>query len=77
MEHKTRPIEMFIGEGSDFGTWSTEYVDIPIATPADEIEQVAKDMVKVEYPDLDYVFCGVYAIVPLEDLDDFYGDDYD
>jgi hypothetical protein len=75
MEHKTRPIEMYIGEGSDFGTWGTEYVDIPVATPADEIEQVAKDRVHEDFAEREFIFCGVYAIVPLEDLDDFYGDD--
>jgi hypothetical protein len=76
-KHKIRPIEMYIGEGSDFGTWGTEYVDIPIDTPDDKIEQVAKDKVHEDFAEREFIFCGVYAIVPLEDLDDFYDDDYD
>lgn len=67
---KTRKIEMYIGEGSDFGTWGTEYVDIPIDTPDEKIEQVAKDAVNKSFDD--YCFCGVYAI---PDLDDDINDD--
>ena len=67
MESKTRPIEMYIGEGSDFGTWHTEYVDIPIDTPEDKIEQVAKDKAHEVFSD--FIFIGVYAIVPLEEIE--------
>ena len=67
MGNKTRPIEMYIGEGSDFGTWHTEYVDIPIDTPEDKIEQVAKDKAREVFSD--FVFIGVYSIVPLEEIE--------
>ena len=70
MEHKERPIEMYIGEGSDFGTWSTEYVDIPIDTPEDKIEEVAIKKARNVFDD--FVFVGVYSIMPLEELDEFY-----
>ena len=70
MKNKLRPIEMYIGEGTDFGTWSTEYVDIPIDTPDDKIEEVAKDQARNVFED--FVFIGVYCIVPLEDIEDFY-----
>ena len=49
MRNKLRPIEMYIGEGSDFGTWTTEYVDIPIDTPEDKIEEVAIETAKIEF----------------------------
>ena len=67
MTKKTRPIEMYIGEGSDFGTWHTEYVDIPIDTPEDKIEQVAKDQARNDFTD--FVSIGVYSIVPLEEIE--------
>ena len=70
MENKTRPIEMYVGEGSDSGTWYTEYVDIPIDTPEDKIEEVAKDQARNDF--IDFVFIGVYSIVPLEDIGNYY-----
>lgn len=62
---KVRNIEMYIGEGSDFGTWGTEYVEIPADTPNDKIEEVAKDAVDKSFDG--YCFCGVYAIPDLTD----------
>jgi hypothetical protein len=64
---KTRNIEMYIGEGSDFGTWGTEYVEIPWDTPIDKIEEVAiKTLKNCELSD-DFQFCGVYSIPELDD----------
>ena len=62
---KTRMIEMYIGYGSDFGTWETDYVDIPLDTPDDKIEEVAKDVIIEDRKDI--AFTGVYAIPSLED----------
>ena len=64
---------MYIGVGTDFGTWGTEYVDIPIDTPDDKIEEVAIAKVKEEGVAEGFVFCGVYAIPSLEDQP--YGDE--
>ena len=70
MKKKLRPIEMYVGYGSDFGSWGTDYIDIPIDTPEDKIEEVAKDQARNKFKD--FAFIGVYAIVPLEELDDWY-----
>ena len=72
MERKTRPIEMYVGTGSDSGTWSTDYVHIPIDTPEDKIEEVAKDCAREKFKDIDFVFIGIYSIVPFEEIDDWY-----
>ena len=65
---------MYIGVGTDFGTWGTEYVDIPIDTPDDKIEEVAIAKVKEDGVVDNFVFCGVYCIPSLDDQP--YGDDY-
>lgn len=62
---KTRAIEMYIGIGSDFGTWGTEYVDIPEDTPEDDIEVVGRNKLRAE--GFDFIFAGVYCIPPLDD----------
>ena len=62
---KTRAIEVYLGYGSDHGTWTTEYVDIPENTPDDKIESAARDAARAEGHDI--VFCGVYCIPPLDD----------
>ena len=75
MSYKTRPIEMYYGyaEGNgDYGSWGTDYVDIPIDTPEDKIAEVAKEIAKNEYEGDDLAFVGVYHIMPLEDVDDYY-----
>ena len=74
MTKETRPIEMYYGYsyGGDSGSWETDYVDIPIDTPEEEIEQVAKEIAKNEYQGDDLAFVGVYHIVPLDEIDDFY-----
>lgn len=64
---KTRVIEMYIGVGSDFGTWSTEYVDIPIDTPEEKIEEVARIKIMEDELAEDFMFCGVYSIPSLDD----------
>ena len=61
---------MYIGEGSDFGNWHTEYVDIPIDTPEDKIEEVARDKAREVFTD--FVFVGIYFIVPLDEIGDYY-----
>jgi|TARA_R110000822_G_scaffold134760_1_gene272451 hypothetical protein len=63
-----RNIEVYIGIGSDFGTWSTEYVEIPRDTPEDQIESVAIDQAKSEIAE--YMFIGIYAIPSLEESDE-------
>ena len=73
MKHKTRPIEMYYGyaQGNgDSGSWGTDYVDIPIDTPDDKIESVAKETARNEYEGDDLAFVGLYSIVPLEELDE-------
>ena len=62
---ETRAIEMYIGVGTDSGTWDTGYVDIPIVTPEDKIEEAGKDALR--RAGHDYVFAGVYCIPPLDD----------
>ena len=61
----TRAIEVYLGVGTDFGTWGTEYVDIPADTPEDKIEQAARDAARAE--GYEFVFCGVYCIPPMDD----------
>ena len=63
---KTRTIEMYIGTGDDSGTWGTEYVDIPIDTPEDKIEEAGKDAVIAE--GIPFTICGIYAIPPLDEF---------
>jgi len=67
------------GYGGDYGTWNTDYVSIPIDTPKDKIEEVAIKTAKSMNVDFegkpDLVFVGVYHIMPLEDLDEYYGDE--
>jgi len=65
---KTRVVEMFIGVGTDSGSWFTDFVNIPIDTPEEKIEEVAKDVLKAELAqnDMSCVICGVYS-VPLLD----------
>ena len=72
MGRKTRIVEMYIGEGTDFGTWHTEYVDIPIDTPEDKIEEVAKNVANETFT-IDYMFVGVYSVPSLDELDDIDG----
>ena len=61
----TRVVEMYIGEGTDFGTWGTEYVDIPVDTPEDKIEEVGKT--KLREVGYQFVFAGIYCIPSLDD----------
>jgi hypothetical protein len=66
-----RAVEMYIGFGSDFGTWSTEYVEIPRDTPDDDIERVAVEQAKIDFGGGDgFVFTDLYAIPTLEDSDE-------
>ena len=69
MEDLKRVVEMYIGEGTDFGTWQTEYVEIPRITPDDQIELVATNQAKEDFRD-NYVFVGVYSIPSLDDSDE-------
>ena len=72
---KTRHIEMYVGTGGDFGTWFTDYIEIPADTPDDKIETVAKDVARTEFACDNFVFCGVYSIPELDD--DINDDDKD
>jgi len=64
-----RLIEVYIGTGSDNGTWDTDYVEIPADTPDEKIEQVAIDTSKalLQEQGTDYMFVGVYNIPPIEE----------
>jgi len=72
MKSKVRPVEMYIGisNGSDFGTWYTDYVEIPIDTPENLINDVAIEVAKKHLSNI--AFVGVYSIMPLEDVDEYY-----
>lgn len=59
---------MFIGVGSDFGTWSTEYVEIPRDTSDDMLTLVATNQAKEDFDE--FVFVGVYSIPSLKDSDE-------
>ena len=68
---QTRSIEVYIGYGSDSGTWLTEYVDIPLDTPDDKIESVAIDVAKSQFRDT--AFIGLYSIPEsMGDTDEYY-----
>lgn len=62
---KTRSIEVYYGYYlGDSQIWDSEYVEIPIDTPDDKIEEVAlKDF---SIPKLDLAFKGILCIPPLE-----------
>jgi len=68
-----RNVEVYIGYGSDNGTWITDYVEIPRNTPEDKIESVAIDQGKSEHEG--FIFVGIYAIPSLEESDEML--DYD
>ena len=66
-EYQPRLVEMYFGEagnGGDSGTWFTDYVDIPIVTPDDKVEEVAINAAKAyaNENNIAYVFLGVYNI---------------
>ena len=66
---KTRLIEMYIGETptGDGGSWYTDYVGIPINTPAKAIEKVAIQKAKKIYKNkLNIAFIGLYNIPPID-----------
>ena len=68
-----RVVEMYIGEGDgDFGTWGTEYVEIPRDTPDNKIKELAIEQAKEDFTKKGYgfIFVGVYCIPPLEDSDE-------
>ena len=64
-----RVVEMYVGKGTEFGTWSTEYVEIPRDTPDNEIELKAINQAKEDFR-YNFVFVGVYSIPSLEDSDE-------
>lgn len=77
--HKTRPVELIICEsyGSDNGNWWTSDVDIPIDTPEENIERVAKNILQIESEGQlgeMIVHIGLYNVLPLEELDEWYYD---
>ena len=69
MERTVRPIEMYVGNGTDSGTWHTEYIDIPIDTPEVLIDEVAIEKAKEEIESFQFV--GVYAVPLIEDLHEY------
>lgn len=64
---------MFIGIGSDYGTWGTEYVDIPIDTPEDDIEEVGRNALRNE--GYEFTIAGVYHIPSLDEFPNVDNDD--
>jgi hypothetical protein len=60
---KTRLIEMYVGYSE--GSWNTTYVDIPMDTPDDLIEQAA--MLAGQNQIKDYVFIGLYNITEIDE----------
>lgn len=69
---RTRQIEVLVCEsnsGSDCGTWSTDYVDIPAATKEKNIEKRALDAAWKQYGDRDnIVHIAVYNIPAPEEM---------
>jgi hypothetical protein len=66
MPKKTRQIEyyrLWPGNSGDSGTWDTDFVEVPAATPDDEIEAaVQKAVSKIKWRDEPPVITGVYSI---------------
>lgn len=75
MKSNVRPVTMYYGFGTDYGTWHTAEVEIPIDTPENLINDVAIQIAKensILYDNQPLVFVGVYSIMPLEDVDEYY-----
>ena len=75
MKSKVRPIEMYIGinNSGDCGSWYTDYVEIPIETPENEIEKVANEQAMTDFIEVENLtFVGIYCIMPLEEIDEYY-----
>jgi len=71
MRKLKRVVELYIGEGSDFGTWRTDYVEIPRDTPDDNISDIALAQGKIDFGQSEgYMFSGIYSIPSLEDSDE-------
>jgi len=71
MKKLKRVVEMYIGTGTDYGTWSTEYVEIPRDTFSEEIERVASEQARIDFRKFDdYMFSGVYSIPTIEESDE-------
>jgi hypothetical protein len=76
MENNKRNVEVYIGEGGDYGTWGTEYVEIPRETPENEIEALAINQAKIDYLSREYAFIGIYSIPSLDDSDEMYENEF-
>ena len=76
MARTKRPVEMYLARpwptvvGGDTGEWWTDFVNIPINTPEDQIAAVAEGVLMEEIEDDDIAFVGVFNIQSLEELDD-------
>lgn len=75
-----RPVEIAIGisnSSGDGGEWYTDYFDIPRDTPESIINEVAINAAKnkLSANGISVAFVLVYAIVPPEDFDTFYGEE--
>ena len=72
-KYEPRMVEMYFGEpgnGGDYGTWFTDYVEIPLNTPDDKVKEIAINAAK-EYANennIQYIFIGVYNITNMEDI---------
>jgi hypothetical protein len=68
MSDLKRVVEMYIGTGSDYGSWRTDYAEIPIDTLDNDIEAVAIKEMTLKCKGMEeFQFTGVYSIPTLED----------
>ena len=68
LNNDIRAVEMYYGIATgngDSGTWSTEYVYIPIDTPEDKIEEAGKD--KLREILREFAFAGIYHLPAPDD----------
>ena len=70
MIKRVRIVEMFVGYGSNPGTWDTVHVEIPIETPKGKIRKLAEEACQklCQQGKLkDVAFFGIYNIPEDED----------
>jgi len=71
MRKLKRVVELYIGEGSDNGTWRTDYVEIDRDAPESQIERLALAQGEIDFGQSEgYMFSGIYCIPSLEDSDE-------
>jgi hypothetical protein len=74
MKKLKRVVEMYIGTGTDKGTWRTDYVEILRDTPEQDIEKASIVQARIDFTsEVDFVFLGLYNIPSLDDSDEIMG----